>query len=198
MPRRVLVVLTAPDPGEGLLGRLELGGDDAEVLVVAPASDVSFGEWLVSDEDEARLEAERRVQAAARSATLGTRVVDARVGDTHPLVAVEDALRTFPADELVLVTRPAKAATWLEQEPTPDAFDRFGLPVRHVVDEGPAPDDQHGSQLAPPDVGGATQTVARGESPWTALLVPNAVLLAVMATVGVVIAVALALYLTLR
>lgn len=50
--------------------------------------------------------------------------------------AIEDALRTFPADEIVLVTHPKDKETWLEQGSVEEAFAVFDLPLRHfVVDE---------------------------------------------------------------
>ena len=61
--------------------------------------------------------------------------VEAEVGDTDLVQAIEDA-RTFPADELVLVTRKEDDAGWLEEGAADEALARFNLPVRHlVVDE---------------------------------------------------------------
>jgi hypothetical protein len=54
------------------------------------------------------------------------------VGDSDPLKAIEDALRTFPADELVIVTPPDDQAGWLESGSAEEALDRFGLPVTRV------------------------------------------------------------------
>ncbi len=36
-------------------------------------------------------------------------------GDSDPSVAVQDALREFAADEVVVVTRPDEEASWLEE-----------------------------------------------------------------------------------
>jgi hypothetical protein len=47
--------------------------------------------------------------------------------------AVEDALRTFPADELVIATRSGDEADWLERGSGEEALRRFDLPVRRVV-----------------------------------------------------------------
>ena len=47
--------------------------------------------------------------------------------------AVEDALRTFGADEIVVVTRPDAEASWLEGGSATEALRRFGLPVTHLV-----------------------------------------------------------------
>jgi hypothetical protein len=129
--RRILVVTTVPVPGDRL--RTELGargeGDDVEVRVISPASDVSRLEWLANDEDEARAEAGRRAEQTARSADAN--IVDAGVGDPDPLKAIEDALREWPADEVVVITPPQDQANWLESD-APSARERFGIPVAHL------------------------------------------------------------------
>jgi hypothetical protein len=45
----------------------------------------------------------------------------------------EDALRTFSADELIVVTLPDEDATWLEKGSAETALKRFSLPVTHLV-----------------------------------------------------------------
>lgn len=135
MPRRLLVVITV-DVADDALRELvrSLGGDDAEVLVVAPASGVSRLDWLTNAEDDAHAEAASIAEGAA--AATRTTTVEAQVGDSDPLRAIEDALRTFPADEIVLVTRPDDQAGWLEEGIGDKAQARLSLPVIHVhVDE---------------------------------------------------------------
>jgi GABA permease len=103
----------------------------AEMRVVAPASDLSRLQWLANEEDEARAEAEDLADDAASA--LGAEDTPAtEVGDPDPLKAIEDALRTFPADELVIVTPPDDQAGWLESGSAEEALDRFGLPVTRV------------------------------------------------------------------
>ena len=100
---------------------------EAEVLVVAPALNSRLRRWL-SDEDEARRRAQ---QLAAAIVDLLARVgvhAEGRVGDADPLLAIADALPTFPADEIVIAGRP-------EQVRELDALlarvrDRFALPIR--------------------------------------------------------------------
>jgi hypothetical protein len=50
-----------------------------------------------------------------------------------PLKAIEDALRAFPADELIVVTLPDEDAGWLEEGSAEAALNRFSLPVTHLV-----------------------------------------------------------------
>jgi hypothetical protein len=57
------------------------------------------------------------------------------VADSNPVKAIEDALRTFPADEVILVTLPDEDAAWLERGSAKTALNRFSLPVTHLVVE---------------------------------------------------------------
>jgi hypothetical protein len=50
-----------------------------------------------------------------------------------PVKAIEDALRTFAADELIVVTLPDEDAAWLEKGGAETALGRFSLPVTHLV-----------------------------------------------------------------
>ena len=138
MSRRLLVITTVPAEGDLLRERVRAhtGAEDAEVRVVAPASDVSPLEWLASDEDAAREEAAAKADESARAVAPEARVTDAEVGDTDPVQAIEDALREFPADELLVVTRPGDEAGWLEKGAAREAFERFDVPVTHLVVEG--------------------------------------------------------------
>ena len=65
-------------------------------------------------------------------------MVEAGAGDMDPVVAAQDALRTFPADELLVVLPDGESgrdATWLERAAVP-GFERLGLPVRYVRASG--------------------------------------------------------------
>lgn len=132
MARRILVVTTG-SPSKGEVERVVRAhaGDDAEVHVVAPASKLSFLQLLTGAEDDARKEAAERAEAAADAAP--GRHVEAHVGDADPLMAIEDALRIYPADELVVLTPPEDEATWLETGLGEKAQERFALPVTHLI-----------------------------------------------------------------
>jgi hypothetical protein len=132
MPRRLLIVITT-EVADGALRDLvrSRAGDDAEMLVVAPASGISRLDWLTNAEDDARDEA---ASLAAKTAeATPTENVEASVGDSDPLKAIEDALRTFSADEVIVVTRPDDQAGWLEEGTGEAAQARFGLPVTLVT-----------------------------------------------------------------
>jgi hypothetical protein len=132
--KRLLVVATTPVDESLLRDRLrEHAGGEAEVRVVAPASGLSPLQWLASDEDEARGEAAEIARSAEKAAKPEASRVEAEVGDADPVQAIEDALRQFPADEVLVVTRPGDAAGWLEQDTAEEASKRFGVPVTHLV-----------------------------------------------------------------
>jgi nucleotide-binding universal stress UspA family protein len=133
MPRRLLVVTTVA-MDESLLRdevRARTRDADAEIRVVAPAARVSPLQWLASDEDAARAEAAEVADATA-GAVQDEAKVETEVGDPDPVQAIEDALRTFPADEVVVVTRAGEDAPWLEKDAGAEARERFGVPVTHL------------------------------------------------------------------
>jgi hypothetical protein len=133
MPRRLLVV-TNTDIPEGVLRALvhSRAGADAETLVVAPASEISRLDWLTNAEESARSEAHSL--AVNTAAAVPADDVEARVGDSDPLKAIADALRTFVADEILIVGHPDDEAGWLESGSGVAAQDaRFGLPITHVT-----------------------------------------------------------------
>ena len=127
---KLLVVATVPADERQLR---EVTADADEIRVVAPAADVSFLEWLTNAEDDARREAAEAAERVASAAEGEARVeVDRTSENTDAAQAIRDALREFPADEIVVVTRPGEDATWLEDETLRAALDAPGIPVRHL------------------------------------------------------------------
>jgi len=108
------------------------GGEVVEVHIVAPAPHTSRLQRLTGAVDEARAEADDIAREAAE-AVKPTASVETEVGDPNPLQAIEDALRTFPADELIIVARPGSEADWLEKDRTQETLERLGLPVTHLA-----------------------------------------------------------------
>jgi hypothetical protein len=136
MGKKILVLASEPVSGEALqkaVGRESAG--DAEVLVVAPALNTRTRFW-VSDPDPA-IERADEVQAETVE-SMEEEGVDA-VGDTgesDPLLAIEDALRTFPADQIVLFTHAGGDRNWAEEGLVDDVRERFDGDVEHRVIEG--------------------------------------------------------------
>jgi hypothetical protein len=126
---RLLVV--APEPVDADQLTDVVGGelDDAEIRVVTPALNDSRLAFWVSDPDEAIAEAD-----SARDETveqLRSEGIDAEgeTGESDPLLALEDALTTFPADQVVIFRHPAGEQAYLEDAVIDEARDRLGVPV---------------------------------------------------------------------
>jgi hypothetical protein len=132
--KRILVVANETVGGKKLLDTLRerAEGVREEVFVVAPALNSPLRHWA-SDEDPARAEAQRRLEeslARLRSAGVNAR---GEVGDSEPLQALEDALRTFAPDEIIISTHPEGRSNWLEKGIVDAARERFAVPITHVV-----------------------------------------------------------------
>ena len=131
---RILVVANETVAGRALRGEIvhRTEGADADVLVVCPALNSPLRHWT-SDEDGARANAHERLERSL--VALAEEGVAARgeVGDADPLQAMEDALRTFGADEIIISTHPPGRSNWLEKEVIAHARERFDLPITHVV-----------------------------------------------------------------
>jgi Ca2+/Na+ antiporter len=132
--RRILVVANETVEGHTLRSAILEKSLDVreEVLVVTPALNSPLKHW-VSDEDGARAAAQERLDASL--AKLADAGVQARgeVGDGDPLQAMEDALRTFGADEIIISTHPEGRSHWLERGIVEKARERFAVPITHVV-----------------------------------------------------------------
>jgi hypothetical protein len=132
--RRILVIANRTCPCPALADELaaRAGDPPSAVLIVAPALNTRLRHWL-SDVDTAIAAAGERLKQAV--ANLGERGVSAEgvVGDSDPLLAIQDALAGFPATEIVLSTHPAGQSNWLEKDLPARAARRFALPVTHVV-----------------------------------------------------------------
>jgi hypothetical protein len=132
--RRILVVANETVGGRTLCQEINRRseGVDEHVLVVSPALNSPLKHW-VSDEDGARAAAAERLQESlVKLRSLGINA-EGEVGDADPLQAIEDALRTFGADEIIISTHPEGRSHWLERGVVEAARERFSPPVTHVV-----------------------------------------------------------------
>jgi hypothetical protein len=132
---RLLVVANETVGGEELIEeiRRRCRGRDCEILVVTPALAASRASHWASDIDEARELARQRMELSLIA--IGELGLKARgeIGDSDPNVAIEDALRQFPADEIVISTHPPERSRWLEHGVVDHARRNIDLPVTHVV-----------------------------------------------------------------
>jgi hypothetical protein len=126
MPGRNLLVVLFEDasPAELRKAIAERGDGPPHVRVVAPAR-AGLLEWLATDEDRARAEAE--VRALESEWLLADEAeIEGDAGDVDPVLAVEDALRNFDADEILLVGGAA------ENGGLEASLRRFGIPVTRL------------------------------------------------------------------
>jgi hypothetical protein len=132
---RLLVVANETVQGEALLK--EIGGRcrdrDCEVLLVTPALATSRASHWASDVDEAVELARQRMELSLIAIKQLGLKAKGEVGDSNPNVAIEDALRVFAADEIVISTHPPDRSRWLERGVVEKAKERIDLPISHVV-----------------------------------------------------------------
>ena len=100
------------------------------VLVVAPVLNSWLRRWL-SDEDGARRRAVERAAAVADRLEQGGVHAEGRAGDGDPLLAIADALSTFPADEILIAAQPGRSSQ-IADELGSRARARFALPTFRI------------------------------------------------------------------
>ncbi|HEX6391189.1 MAG TPA: hypothetical protein VFZ89_17135, partial [Solirubrobacteraceae bacterium] len=108
---------------------------DRELRIVAPIL-VSRVRYLASDVDREIAEAHTRLAAALDWARSEGIQATGKVGD--PMVAlgaIEDELRLFAADEVLISTYPPGMSNWLETDIVERLQDELDIPVTHVVVE---------------------------------------------------------------
>jgi hypothetical protein len=133
--RRILVVANETVGGSALREAIRektQGFARSKVHVVAPALNSPVRHWA-SDEDPARRAAEERLQTSLARLREGGIDASGAVGDSEPLQAIEDGLRLFDADEIVISTHPEGRSNWLEKGIVEQARARCAVPITHVV-----------------------------------------------------------------
>jgi hypothetical protein len=143
---RILVVANQTLSGRALRDEISQRGHrgEAQLKVVCPALNSKIKHWT-NEEDDARAAAGLRLEALLATLRSEGFAVDGDIGDDDPLQAMEDALRRFHADEVIISTHPPGKSNWLERDVVERARERFAIEVRHVVVDldregvGPAP-----------------------------------------------------------
>jgi Bacterial toxin ydaT len=100
----------------------------SEVLVMTPVL-VSRLQWLASDTDRARYEADERLSSLLGQVdTLAPEAtVRGRIGDDTPLTAFSDAIREFSPDHILIALR-SDHSGWQERGLL-DEIRGFGIPI---------------------------------------------------------------------
>jgi hypothetical protein len=123
---RVLVIAAA-EATPGAAQRIaDLAEEAADVRLVVPVPSHRLERWLSAD-DAAREEASRRLAHSAGALTAAGLPVSGSLGDSDAAQALEDELRAYPADEVIVLARPG------EDDPIAELEDRLELPLSRVT-----------------------------------------------------------------
>jgi hypothetical protein len=123
------LLVLAPHAVDAASVRSALPGEDladTEVLVVSPAMQTSGIRFWMSDSDDAIVAAEQAADETAAGLRGEAGHVRAQSGESEPLLALQDALTTFPADRVVVFRGDGEG---YREEDLADAQDRLGVPV---------------------------------------------------------------------
>lgn len=132
--RRILVVANETLTEMSLVEQIERAGAGyrKQVRVVCPALTSPVRHWA-SDVDGARAQAQQRLDQTLSQLHAAGIEAEGAIGDEDPLRAIEDVLRTFGADEIIISTHSEGHSNWLERDVVTRARERLALPVTHVM-----------------------------------------------------------------
>ena len=99
-----------------------------EILVVSPSLPTRF-EWLASATDRSQEQADERLGVVLDQLGSMGAAASGRVGADDPLVALEDAIREFKPDHLLIAVRSGERSDWQERHLLDAIYGRFGLPL---------------------------------------------------------------------
>ena len=130
---RILVVANQTVGGEELKREILARGEPRPQLrIVAPLL-CSRAHYLASDIDDEIREAGERLDTTLRWAHDEGFEAVGTVSDATPLQAIEDELRRYAADELIISTHVPERSHWLEAGVVERASEELEIPVTHVI-----------------------------------------------------------------
>ena len=138
--RHVLIVADETLAGEELARQLTAaGGADVELDVLAPIV-APASHRLASDVDGERREAQERLRTSLAWAEDHGFRARGEVGDTDAMTAIEDELRDFGADEIIIATHARGRTSWLAKRMVAHLQRELDVTVREVfVDDRAQP-----------------------------------------------------------
>ncbi len=133
--RRILVLATETVAGRAILDEVRYrGGPDAVVRIVSPVLVPSrLSHLLGTSRDSALDQARERLDASVASMRAAGLDAEGRLSDSDPAQALEDGVRVFRPDEVIISTHPPSRSTWLEKKVVSQAREALSIPVHHVV-----------------------------------------------------------------
>ena len=128
---KVLVLTSEPITADQLRGALDADVEpsDSEVMVVAPAYAESGLKFWMSDADDAIAKAEQVRRDSVQELDKAGVPASGDTGESDPETAIEDALKTFDADRIVVFTHEGEAQRYREDVDWDEVAERFGRPV---------------------------------------------------------------------
>ena len=99
-----------------------------EAFVVTPPLPSRI-QWLMSDTDRAHHEADKRLGSVLSQLQSTGVPADGSVGDDDPLTLLEDHVRGFDPDHILVALRSAEFADWQEREVSELIASSIGLPL---------------------------------------------------------------------
>ncbi|HEV2727119.1 MAG TPA: hypothetical protein VGV34_02435 [Solirubrobacterales bacterium] len=139
--RHVLVVLAQPlEGGQAIESLLAIAAPaegergDAEILLLAPSAHRFLDRWT-SDCGPGRERAQRNLVLSAANLAKAGVSASARVGDEDLTQSTEDALRSFPATEVLLVTG-TRGKSRKREAAFGDLLSRVEVPCRRLCLDG--------------------------------------------------------------
>jgi hypothetical protein len=102
----------------------------SELLVVAPVLPGRL-QWIASDTDRVRQEADERLQSvlAQMEGLAPAAVGGGSIGDETPLSAFDDAVRSFRPQHILIAIRASDHSAWQERQLVDRVLDAFHIPI---------------------------------------------------------------------
>jgi len=126
--------LPSEELAEAIRERIDAG--DRSFYVVVPLTPVSRG--ILVDEAESADAARDRLAAFVDALHEHGVEADGEIGDSDPIQAVRDVIRSRDFDQILLSTLPAGASRWLQRD-VPTRLDRaVDVPIKVVTQEATA------------------------------------------------------------
>lgn len=130
---RILLVANQTLGGDEVTNwlRERIAEDECELHVLVPSSVDPQG-WVHDDDSDRELAEQRLEDALERFGALGIPVTG-EVGDSQPVAAILDVLRSREVDEIVVSTLPVGVSRWLRLDLVHRIERSVNVPVTHLV-----------------------------------------------------------------